>query len=520
MTTTAIPRIQPVFTIPPILPGTVRVRIAPSPTGPLHLGTARTALFNFLFARKYKGVFVLRIEDTDLERSDRRFEKDIVDGLRWLGILWDEGIEVGGDYAPYRQSERTSLYAKHIEHLFAQDAVYWCFCSPQERERERKEQQIKKEPVRYSGKCALLPESEVRKKHAQGIPAIIRLRVPSRIISFIDLIRGPLSFDTSLFGDIAIAKGPSVSLYNLSAVIDDHEMAITHILRGEDHIANTPKQILIAEALGFVQPYFAHFPLILGPDRTKLSKRHGAISIQELKTAGYFPEAIVNFLVLLGWNPKQEQELFILSDLIDQFSLEGIQRGGAMWSQQKLEWFQKQFSKNTNLRWITSEIATATKEFIARLVELVQQHLGLTIKNKAWVEKQCAAIAPLVLERLDIKNLHMAFVQEFDFFFTAPLFPKTLLPWKNMSYAETKEALGFAFSLLQEKEEGAWNKETLEKNLFAKAEAWDDRGKFLWPLRVALSGKKYSPGPQEIAAILGKEETLQRIKAALSILDS
>jgi len=320
-----------------IKPGEVRTRLAPSPTGYLHFGTARTALFNYLFAKKNQGVFILRIEDTDIERSDLCFEKDIIENLKWLGIEWDEGPDIGGNYGPYRQSERLNIYAKYIEKLISEDKAYYCFCSEEELEARRQYQLSISEAPRYSGKCAGLAKETIERYLAEGKPSVIRFRVPAKKIEFDDLIRGKLEFDTSLIGDIVIAKAISTPLYNFAVVVDDFEMKISHVIRGEDHISNTPKQLLFQEALGFPRPAYAHLPLILGPDRTKLSKRHGAVAIVDYKKEGYLPEALVNFMAFLGWNPGDEREIYSMPSLIKEFSLERVQKGGAIFNIKRLD---------------------------------------------------------------------------------------------------------------------------------------------------------------------------------------
>jgi len=320
-----------------IKPGEIRVRIAPAPTGFLHIGLARTAFFNYLFAKKYQGIFILRIEDTDRERSKPEYEKDIMEGLKWLGIEWDEGPDIGGDYGPYRQSEKKEIYAKYLKKLLDENKAYHCFCSEEELEAQRQYQLSIGEAPRYSGKCASLPKEVVEKYLTEGKPWVLRFRIPGKKIEFEDLIRGKVEFDTSLMGDTVIAKNLFTPLYNFACVIDDFEMQVSHVIRGEDHISNTPKQILLQEALGFPQPKYAHLPLILGPDRTKLSKRHGAISVSEYKREGYLPEALINFMAFLGWNPGGEREIYSLASLIKEFSLEAVQKSGAIFNIKRLD---------------------------------------------------------------------------------------------------------------------------------------------------------------------------------------
>ena len=304
----------------------VRVRIAPSPTGNFHFGTARTALFNFLFAKKEGGKFILRIEDTDLERSDEKYTKDIIEQLQWLGIQWDEG--------PYRQSERLSIYEKYLKQLLDQGNAYYCFCTEEQLEQQREEDKNKGVTPIYHGTCRSVSAEEVTRRHETGERSVIRSRVPDLTgsIKFHDLIRGDVAFDAALIGDTVIAKDVRTPLYNFAVVVDDYEMKISHVIRGEDHISNTPKQIMLQQALGFSQPQYAHLPLILNPDRTKMSKRAGPTAIAEYRQLGYLPEALINFMAFLGWNPKTEQDFFSLDELVKAFSLEGVGKGGAVFN--------------------------------------------------------------------------------------------------------------------------------------------------------------------------------------------
>lgn len=336
-----------------IKPGEVRVRIAPSPTGPLHIGTARTALFNFLFAKKQQGSFVLRIEDTDVERSRPEFERDVLENLKWLGIEWDEGPDVGGDYGPYRQSERKEIYASYIKKLLEEGRAYYCFCTKDELEAEREYQLSIGQAPKYSGRCANLPEETVKKYLAEGRKSVIRFRIPQKKVEFDDLIRGKVEFDSSLIGDTVIAKDFYTPLYNFAVVIDDYEMRISHIIRGEDHLSNTPKQILLQEALNFPQPKYAHLPLILGPDRSKLSKRHGAISISSYRELGYLSEAIVNFMAFLGWNPGTERYIYSMAALIKDFSLERVQKAGAVFNIKRLEFLNSFYIRGKSIEKLT-----------------------------------------------------------------------------------------------------------------------------------------------------------------------
>jgi len=486
-----------------VKPGEVRVRIAPSPTGFLHIGLARTALFNYLFAKKNEGSFILRIEDTDLERSKPEFEKDILENLKWLGIDWSEGPDNGGACGPYRQSQRLEIYKKYLEKLISEDKAYYCFCSEEELEAQRQYLLSIGEAPKYSGKCANLPKETVKKYLTGGKPSVIRFRVPAKKIVFEDLIRGQLEFDTGLMGDIVIAKNLTTPLYNFACVIDDFEMKISHVIRGEDHISNTPKQILIQEVLGFPRPQYAHLPLILGPDRTKLSKRHGAISLSFYRKAGYLPETLINFMAFLGWNPGTEREIYSMPFLIKEFSLEKVQKGGAVFNVKRLDFLNGFYIRQRSVEKLT--------EFcLPYLIEV-----GFIIKEKIDLE-YLKKIVSIYQERL--KKLS-EITELTDFFFREILnYNKELLKWLNMSDKEVKESLDKLEKILSKIKIEDWNKENLENTLLPEAEKTGDRGRLLWPLRVALTGKEASAGPFEIAEVLGKEKTLKRIKTARELI--
>jgi len=478
----------------------VRVRIAPSPTGFLHIGLARTALFNYLFAKKHQGSFILRTEDTDIERSSPEFEKDILENLKWLGIEWDEGPDIGGQYEPYRQSQRINIYTKYLEKLLNEDKAYFCFCSEQDLEAQKQYQMSIGEPPRYSGKCATLSKKTIKKYLAEGKASVIRFKVALTKISFEDLIRGRLEFDTGLLGDMIIAKNVSAPLYNFAVVIDDFEMKISHIIRGEEHISNTPKQILIQEALDFPLPKYAHLPLILAPDRTKLSKRHNATSVLEYKKAGYLPESLINFMVFLGWNPGTEREIYSLPSLAKEFSLEKVQKGGAIFNTKRLDYLNGFYIRQKS---------------IDRLTELCLPYLkenGL-IKDGAIEIEYLKKIVSIYRERLK----KLSEISELtDFFFRDKLeYDKDLLRWKEMTDKEIKNSLNRLEKILSKIKPEGFRKENLEKILISEAEkVGDDKGKLLWPLRVALTNKQASASPFEIAEILGKEKTIKRLEGA------
>jgi nondiscriminating glutamyl-tRNA synthetase len=324
----------------------MRLRFAPSPTGLLHVGNARTALFNWLLARGQGGSFVLRVEDTDVARSTRASEDGIKDDLRWLGLQWDEGPDVGGPYPPYRQSERMDRYEAAADRLIAGGHAYYCFCSAEQLEKERVAALEANLPPKYSGRCRSLDASDVATRRASGEPAALRFKVPAdRDVTFTDLVRGDVTFHTSVIGDPVIVRSDGGPAYNFAVVVDDAEMAITHVIRGEDHISNTPRQVLLYEALGLTPPVFAHLSLVLGPDHAPLSKRHGATSVSEFRARGYLPEALVNYLALLGWSPGDGQELLAADEMARRFDLARVSHSAAVFDTEKLNWMNRHYMK-------------------------------------------------------------------------------------------------------------------------------------------------------------------------------
>jgi len=514
----------------------VRVRMAPSPTGYLHLGGARTTLFNFLFARKNKGKFILRIEDTDEERSELNYEDAILNTVTWLGLAWDEGPVIGdrnkykGNLGPYRQSQRKDIYREYIEKLLDEGNAYFCFCSKEELEKHKEYLLSQGQPPVYSNTCRDLKKEETEKLLAEGKPYIIRFKTPAKKLVFNDLVRGKVEFDTSLIGDIAIAKDKDTPLYNLAAAIDDYEMKITHVIRGEEHLPNTPKQILLQEALGLSTPKYAHISLILAPDKSKLSKRHGAISVEDFKKDGYLPEAIINFLSFLGWNPGTDREIYSLPSLIKDFSLERCQKGGAVFNSKRLDWIngfyirQRSSEKLTELclPYLAEEgfieelenngrkVNSSGKSEELKLFEEKERKFKIKetgeIVDFDWIQKTIIIYQERLKKLSEIKEL-------VDFFYLENIsYEKDLLRWKEMTDIEIKESLEVLESILSGIEKEKFNKESLEKVVMPEAEKTKDRGRLLWPFRVALTGKKASAGPFEIAEILGKEKTLKRIK--------
>ena len=324
----------------------MRVRFAPSPTGHLHVGNARTALFNWLLARGQGGTFILRIEDTDLERSTKQSEQAILEDLRWMGLQWDEGVEVGGPYPPYRQTERMQTYADHTVRLLAEGKGYYCFCSAETLEAHRQSQLAAGLPPKYAGTCRNIPADEAKRRKNAGEAAVVRLRVPEgRNVVFNDIVRGEVTFHTDVIGDPVLVRSDGIPAYNYAVVVDDELMKVTHVIRGEDHISNTPRQILVYEAFGYTPPAFAHLSLVMGPDHAPLSKRHGATSVKEFRDKGYLPEALVNYLALIGWSPGQNEELLPAEELARRFKLENVAHSAGVFDEDKLAWANRHYLK-------------------------------------------------------------------------------------------------------------------------------------------------------------------------------
>lgn len=332
----------------------VRLRFAPSPTGPLHIGGARSALFNYLYARKYDGDFIVRIEDTDLDRSSRESEENIKDALLWLGIDWNEGIDRGGSVGPYRQTERLETYGKAVERLMETGSAYRCYCSPDELEAMREEQKARSEMPRYDGRCRNLTPEQEDMFQFEGRKPVIRFRVPEgKSIVIDDLVRGRVVFESDGIGDYVIVKSDGIPTYNFAVVVDDHTMEISHVIRGEEHLSNTPRQSMLYDALDWEPPAFAHVSLILGKDRSKMSKRHGSTSVENYRNAGYLPEGLVNFLALLGWSPEGEEEIFSMDELIRLFDLDRVAKNPAVFDLEKLRWINHQHIQRGDLSRLT-----------------------------------------------------------------------------------------------------------------------------------------------------------------------
>ncbi len=472
-----------------------RLRFAPSPTGTLHIGTARTALFNYLYAKKNNGELLLRIEDTDKERSKKEHEDNIMRSLSWLGIQFDK--------EPFYQSKREDIYRKYIEKLIAEKKAYYCFCSKEKLEKSREEQRKNKEAPRYSGSCYSLSKEEVEKLQKEEKEFVIRLKIAeNKTISFKDLIRGEIKFNTQdIGGDFVIARSDFSALYNLACVVDDYDMKISHIVRGEDHISNTPKQILLYIALEIEIPKFAHVPMLLGPDKKKLSKRHGSTSVEDYKKEGYLPEALVNFISLLGWHPGGEKEIYSTEEIIEKFSLTDCQKSGAVFDIKKLDYINGHYIRKMEIKKLTSLCLPYLKE----------ENLIPKDTKPEEVESYVAIYQERMKKLSEIGSLIDYLLQD-DIIYQEDLFF-----WKNRGKNEAKEAIKVALTALDRVKE--WNMANIEEVLQEVASKEDNKGNILWPVRVALSGKKASASPFEIATVLKKERCIKRLEKAYRFLD-
>ena len=482
----------------------IRVRIAPSPTGKLHFGTARVALFNYLFAKKNNGKFVLRIEDTDPERSQEIYTEDIIKAIDWLGLVWDEGPEKGGDFGPYFQQERYHIYEEYTDQLLESGKAYKCFCTIEEIEAEREAAKEKNLPYRYSGKCKNLSNVELTENEAAGKPFAIRLSTESQVVSFKDLIHGQMEYNSDDFGDFVIVRSDGTPIFIYTNVIDDYLMKISHVLRGDDHLTNTGKQLLIYQALEFDIPEFGHFPQILNADRSKMSKRKNPTSITEdFKDKGYLPEAIVNFMVLLGWSSGTDREIFTLQELVNSFSLERVSKAPAIFDPDKLLYFNGYYIRQFPIE----ELAKRCEPFIKneKILKALKDDLQFFYKVLKLVQER--------MKRLDEVD------ELTELFFVKPEYDTALLVAKKSTEDKAVIALNAVYETVSNLD--LLDKENTEPLLRETAGQNDLKdGELLWSLRVALSGKDASPGAFELLEVLEKEESLKRIKSALEKLDS
>ncbi|SNR90581.1 glutamate--tRNA ligase [Desulfurobacterium atlanticum] len=478
----------------------VRVRFAPSPTGYMHVGNARTALFNYLFARHHNGTFILRIEDTDVERHSEDAVNVIYDALKWMGLDWDEGPLKGGDFGPYRQSKRMDIYQKYIEILKEKGLVYECFCTKEELDKMRQEQLKRGLPPKYSGKCRHLTDEEREKLKKEGRKPVLRFKVPQdRTVIWKDLVKGAISIGADqLGGDFVIVRSNGMPVYNFVVVIDDALMEITHVIRGEDHISNTPKQILLYEAFGFKVPEFAHLPMILGEDRSKLSKRHGSTSVAEFKEKGYLPEAFTNFIALLGWYPKDGKEILSRDELIERFDIKDVNSSPAIFNFEKLNWMNREYIKAYD---------------ISKLTELIIPYLekaGFDIEkfDRKWLEK----VVEVTRDYLTVLS-------------DAPTYMETFL---KDEFEIEKDAAEFMdedrLNVVEKFLEKVESLDEIDGDIFKKivketGKELKVKGKNLFmPIRVGLTGKMKGVELDILVSLLGKDRVIKRLHHAISKL--
>ena len=479
-----------------------KVRFAPSPTGPFHIGGARSALFNWLVARNKNGKFLVRVEDTDLARSTRESEENIKAALNWLGLNWDEGIDVGGENGPYRQTERLDIYHKEIQRLLDEGKAYYCYCTEEELEESRTQQLAEGKTPVYNDHCRSLTEEEIAKYKESGRKPVIRLRVPKEgVFAFDDMVRGHVTFQAAGVGDFIIMKSDGIPVYNFAVVVDDALMNITHVIRAEEHLSNTPRQIAIYQALGYDIPKFGHISLILGSDHKKMSKRHGATSVDEYRKMGYLPDAVVNYLALLGWAPKGEQEIFTREELIEQFSMKRVSANDAVFDIEKLNWINFQYMKQLspeelleltlpfiiNAGYITGPLSDEKKEWLKKVVWFVRDHLyygAQTPENVKIFFEELPAIEDE--EMLDIMSRE-----------TSKMIIKSFA--EKLSDLDTfnESSIKDVFSNLM-KESGIKGKAAFE------------------PVRIALTGEIHGPGLYTLIELFGKEKTIHRLKSSLT----
>ncbi|TYR73042.1 glutamate--tRNA ligase [Rossellomorea vietnamensis] len=480
----------------------IRVRYAPSPTGHLHIGNARTALFNYLFARNTGGKFIIRVEDTDEKRNIEGGEESQLKYLEWLGIDWDESVDKGGEYGPYRQSERNHIYSKYYQELLDKGLAYKCYCTEEELEAEREAQQAKGEMPRYSGKCANLSKEEQDKLAAEGRKPSIRFKVPAgKVYKFDDIVKDDVSFESDGIGDFVIVKKNGIPTYNFAVAVDDYLMKISHVLRGDDHISNTPKQLMIFEALGWEAPVYGHMTLIVNESRKKLSKRDETIIqfIEQYEELGYLPEALFNFIALLGWSPKGEEELFSKEQFIEIFDPERLSKSPAVFDKQKLLWVNNQYMKNLNLDQVSAlamphlvkagrvgeNPAEEERDWARKVIALYQEQMsygaeivelsGMFFKKDIDYDQEAKA----VLEEEQVPEVLKAFVEEID-------------QLENYEAAEIK------------------------KSIKAVQKSTGHKGKKLFmPIRVAVTGQTHGPELPNAIELLGKDKVKHRIQSLL-----
>jgi glutamyl-tRNA synthetase len=484
----------------------VRVRFAPSPTGMPHVGGMRTAMFDYLMARHYGGTFILRIEDTDLARKVEGAVEHIMEGLRWLGLDWDEGPDVGGDYGPYYQSQRLDLYREAADQLVKQGDAYYCYCSAGRLEDIRRQQAVRKQDFGYDRHCRDLSPQERARQEAEGIVPVIRFKVPlDGKTTFNDIIYGDVAFEHETIDDFVLLKSDGYPTYHLANVVDDHAMRISHVIRGEEWLSSTPRHLLIYRALGYDPPQYVHHPLIVGPDRAKLSKRHGDVSILEFREKGYLPETMFNFIALIGWSLDDKTELMTRQELIDFFSLDRIGRTGAIFNREKLDWMNGVYIRKLS-----------HKDLLSKIMPFLEKGLPQEVKRPI-PEQYVSRIVPLIHER--INTLAEAAVYADFFFIDTPAYETSLLVGKKMTEETSLAALKATAERLASLE--SFSHDSLEAALRPLAEDLALKtGQLFSLLRTATTGRNATPPLFETMDVLGKDRCLKRIKVAITKLEN
>lgn len=479
----------------------IRVRFAPSPTGYLHIGGARTCLFNWLFARKNGGKLILRIEDTDLQRLKEGSIRQILDSLNWMGIDWDEGPEKGGDFGPYFQAERVELYKAEADRLLEEGKAYYCFCTQEEIDGKRREASQKGSFYRYDGKCRDLPKHEADKLLSEGKQAVVRIKAPQAGQTVVkDMIRGEVTFENSLLDDIVIMKSNGMPTYNFACAVDDNAMRISHVIRAEEHLSNTPKQMIMYNALGYEIPEFAHVPMILAPDRSKLSKRHGATSVEEFREQGILAEALVNYLCLLGWSAEGQEEIIGINKVVKQFSLDRVSKNPAIYDTKKLTWINGSYLKNLDLNYITKAAVPFMKNAgtdIERVENKKLESIIALVREKVWTLAEIADASSYFFS--DKYNYDEKGVEKYFSSQSIGAHMKELLARLKKVEPFDKEAI-----------EGVYRGYAEEAGIKA--------GEIIHPTRLALTGRTVSPGLFEIMEIMGRDECVKRMSRIIQKL--
>lgn len=473
----------------------IRVRIAPSPTGFFHVGSARTALYNWLFARRHNGKFILRVEDTDVARSSEKMIEVILVGLKWLGIDWDEG--------PYYQSKRIEIYRKYVEKLLDKDRAYYCYCNPEDLDREKKAAYQRKEDWRYDRRCLHLSAAERAEKENKKVPKVVRFLVPDEPVSFYDTIHKEITREAKDIEDLVIMRSNGMPTYNLACVVDDYEMGISHVIRAVDHITNTPKQVLLFKALALPLPKYAHLPLILGEDKSKLSKRHGAVSLMTYKEQGYLPDAVSNYLALLGWSPGDDREVLNTEEIVSAFDLERINPSNAVFDEQKLEWMNGQYI----YAMTDDNLLTKLKPFLVRFDLMDEQAID---QKRDWLLKVCQLVKLRLKTLADINEVgRYFFVEDFDYE------EDGMEKHYNSTTIETTNAFLPKLESIEE-----YSAQTIEDAVRSYAEENHLKARqIIHPLRLFITGKQGGPGLFETMELVGKERCLRRLRRLVNAFE-